>query len=86
MQNYEGNTAIGIICGMFGGVGKYLLQIQTPFLLNIIGAIITAFICGLAGVAGKEFFLLIKKGFQKQKENGINGIKGKDKSENTDLV
>jgi phage shock protein PspC (stress-responsive transcriptional regulator) len=68
MQQYQGNTAIGIIAGMLGGLGKYFLQIQTPFLLNIIGAIITAMLCGAAGVAGKEGYVLIKKFIQKRKK------------------
>lgn len=72
MHQYQGNTFIGIVAGILGGLGKYLLQIQTPFLLNILGAIITAMLCGAAGVAGKEGYLLVKN-FIKKRKNGIKG-------------
>lgn len=71
MHNYQGNTLIGILSGLAGGLGKYFLQIQTPFLLNILGAVITALLCGAAGVAGKEGFLLIKTFFKKRKNGRI---------------
>lgn len=73
MNNHD-NTTIGIISGITGGLGKYLLQIQTPFLLNILGAIITAMLCGAAGVAGKEGFMFLRNYYLKvlRKRNGVN--------------
>lgn len=71
MKDFQGNTAIGIISGCLGGLGKYFLQIQTPFLLNILGAIITALLCGAAGVAGKEGYMLVKNFLKNRKRNGI---------------
>ena len=54
-------NVITVAFGIVGGLGKYLLQVQsTPFLLNVVGAIITACLCGAASVAGKEGYLWIK--------------------------
>ena len=62
------NSILSLTFGFIGGFGKYLLQVQsTPFLLNILGAIITAMLCGAAGVAGKEGYLFIKVKIQKFK-------------------
>ncbi|MGN6604558.1 MAG: hypothetical protein ACTHK8_19015 [Ginsengibacter sp.] len=66
MQDYNNNT-IGVVSGLVGGLGKFYLQIQTPFILNIMGAILTAFLCGVAGMAGKELFVLIRNHFKKSK-------------------
>jgi hypothetical protein len=71
MHNYQGNTFIGIISGCVGGLGKYLLQIHTPFLINMFGAIITAMLCGAAGVAGKEVYVWVRKTIIKRNANGI---------------
>lgn len=61
-HNSEGNTAVGLFAGLIGGLGKYLLQVNTtPAYLNIIQAVFTALLCGAAGVAGKEIYQVIKR-------------------------
>ncbi len=70
MQNYQGNTRVGLISGIAGGLGKYFLQINTPVILNVMGAIFLAFICGIAGVAGKEVYFLTRNYIKKHKSNG----------------
>jgi len=52
---------IGVISGVVGGFGKYLLEVNVPFENRIWQAIIAAFICGMAGLAGKDCYLYIKK-------------------------
>lgn len=60
------DSRIGLIGGVIGGVSKYLLQINSvPFVINLIGAAITALICGACGVGGKEAYLFIKKKLKK---------------------
>ena len=56
------NTRVGFLCGFAGGFGKFLLQINnTSYIANLAGAIITAVICGAAGVAGKELYQYCKR-------------------------
>jgi hypothetical protein len=61
------DSKIGLLSGVTGGVFKYFLQIHEPFAINLLQAVITAFICGIAGVAGKEIFILIKKKLKNRK-------------------
>lgn len=68
LHNYgEGNTKVGLLWGLLGGFGKYLLQIHTPFWQNLTQAIFTALICGAAGVAGKELYITIRKRIKNRK-------------------
>lgn len=61
MQTYNGNTAVGFVSGILGGTGSFLLDIKVSFLSDMTIAIITALLCGAAGVAGKEAYLFIKR-------------------------
>lgn len=65
LQNYfeSVNAKIGLLAGMIGGMGKYiLLQMQTEgFGQSALKAAVTALICGLCGVAGKEIYSFLKK-------------------------
>lgn len=60
--NDHSYTAIGFCFGLVGGVGKYLLQVRSiPPYVNILQAVFTAFLCGAAGIIGKECIVFIKK-------------------------
>lgn len=61
VQQYH-NTLIGFIAGMSGGVTKFMLTIgNESFTARFFEAIITAFVCGVMGVLGKEVVVYIKK-------------------------
>jgi hypothetical protein len=51
------------ITGMFAGMGKYLLQINTSesLWLKIFSALVVAFLSGLAAAAGKYCFDVARK-------------------------
>lgn len=56
------NTKVGFTCGFIGGFGKFLLQVNShTYLTNLAGAVLTAVICGAAGVAGKELYQYLKR-------------------------
>lgn len=59
---FEQNTKVGILAGMIGGMYKYiLLQMQSDaFIITMTKAGLTALVCGLAGVAGKEIYSFLK--------------------------
>jgi hypothetical protein len=66
MQNT--NTAIAFISGIFGGTGaSILIQIQSHPWLHFSVTLITAFLCGVAGLLGKDLYLLIKHSLKKRK-------------------
>ena len=67
LHTSSNDSKIGLLSGLIGGVGKYFLEIQTPFIINLMGAVFTAFICGLAGVAGKELYTFIKTKIKSKK-------------------
>lgn len=58
------DSKIGLISGLIGGIGKYFIQIHTPFIVNLVGAMFTALMCGFAGVLGKEIYTYIKRKFK----------------------
>ncbi|MDE3185273.1 MAG: hypothetical protein KGM16_17815 [Bacteroidota bacterium] len=62
------NTAIGFVSGILGGTGSFLLQIQTNLLSNMTVAVLTALLCGIAGIAGKELYLFVKHLFKINKK------------------
>jgi hypothetical protein len=67
MDNGNGRL-IGIICGLTGGMSKYLLQInEQPYLTKLFQAGVTALICGLLGAAGKHLYDLMKRKYLKRK-------------------
>ncbi len=59
---FEANTRIGLLAGMIGGMFKYImLQMQVEgFGESAMKAALTALLCGLAGVAGKEIYSFLK--------------------------
>lgn len=64
------NTLIGFISGILGGSGSFLLQIQANFWGTMMIAILTALLCGAAGVAGKEAYYFCKQRIKIKKRNG----------------
>lgn len=67
VQQYHNNW-IGFISGMAGGTGKFFLAINSEsFTSRFLEAVLTAFICGVMGVVGKEFVVFIKKKYFKNK-------------------
>lgn len=78
-------TRTGVVSGLVGGLGRYFLQVQsTPFIYNVMGAVFTAVLCGMAGVAGKELYSYIKKEVtEKIKKRELNK---KNKSTNAEVV
>ncbi len=67
MHTYNGNNFLGFISGILGGVGSYLLNIKIGVLDDMMIAILTALLCGAAGVAGKEAYQAFKKKIKKRK-------------------
>jgi hypothetical protein len=63
MQHKLLDTFTGCICGIIGGGWKYLSQIpfEKDFGIRLFEASITAFLCGLLGVAGKHLFTYMLK-------------------------
>ena len=57
------NTVLGFICGILGGTIDYFTRAQPMVIFAILQAAFTAFLCGAAGVAGKELILYCKKKF-----------------------
>jgi len=56
------NTTIGFVCGILGGCLKVIItSANILMILPLLSAMLTALLCGAAGVAGKEFYLYIKK-------------------------
>lgn len=57
-----GNKLVGILCGIGGGMGRYLLQISdAPFIVKLCQAGTTALVCGVLGAMGKHLYDLIIK-------------------------
>jgi hypothetical protein len=72
MEQYDVDKMIAICSGVVGGmimfINTYLLD--ASFIISLSKAAATAFICGLAGLAGKEFFSIIKtKYFNRKQKN-----------------
>ncbi|MBS0647385.1 MAG: hypothetical protein JSR97_12470 [Verrucomicrobia bacterium] len=64
METYKmqsGNTAMGFISGIIGGIGSFLLDIKIGLMSDMLVAILTATLCGAAGVAGKEAYQFLKR-------------------------
>lgn len=75
-MSFDPNSKIALLSGAIGGILKYiqLLQVPSPFLLVAVRAVLMAFICGAAGVAGKELYVFVKKKYF---------LKAKNKNEKT---
>ncbi len=70
MHKYD--TSISFFSGVLGGVAfklnSFLLNIQPTetMLTRLIESGVIAFVCGIAGVIGKEFYVWAKKKFKKK--------------------
>jgi hypothetical protein len=52
--NNNNNNLLGSIYGMIGGMWKFLfIGIQASFMIKLLEAAITAFVCGILGAIGK---------------------------------
>ncbi len=71
IQLDEGNTVVGMLSGFVGGFTTYLLQLHSSYWMNLLQAGITALICGIGGVAGKEFYLFVKRYIKKKNEKTV---------------
>ncbi len=62
-------TKWGVLIGICGGMGNYLLQagVEASYLVKLVQAGTTALVCGLLGAAGKYAFDLLRKQFTKYK-------------------
>lgn len=60
------NRLFAIICGVTGGMGKYLLidTTSSTYLIKLAQAGLTAFVCGLLGAAGKSIWDRVVKSKQ----------------------
>jgi hypothetical protein len=65
MEQYYSGKVIAIICGIGGGMGRYLLQTDATYLIKLSQAGVTALVCGLLGAAGKYLFDLMVKQLKK---------------------
>jgi hypothetical protein len=76
MEHYGLDKLIAICSGVVGGmlmfVNTYLLD--ATFALSLTKAAITAFVCGLAGVASKHFFTAAKAWYLKRKRKNRKNI------------
>jgi hypothetical protein len=62
------DTATGIGFALIGGFTKYCLQIHnTPYMVNLAQAAVTALVCGVMGVLGKELVAFIKRRYFNKK-------------------
>jgi len=69
MHNKFLDSLIGFACGLIGGCTRYLqISLQPGFASRIIEAGITAFICGMLGVAGKHAIAWCLKKYQNRKK------------------
>lgn len=76
----DNNTKLGFTIGAITGVYKLMLNVRLPleFPSKLIESAITAGVCGLMGVAGKELWTVGKRAFiayfktRKSKKNGNN--------------
>lgn len=57
-MHLDDNTYIGVVCGVIGGSVHLVQELIDKDLME---AVITAAICGFAGVAGKELYVILKK-------------------------
>jgi hypothetical protein len=64
MDHYDLNKTIGFLCGMIGGVTKFVCDAPInwgEYCISTTKAGFAALVCGFLGVAGKEIFGYIKK-------------------------
>jgi energy-converting hydrogenase Eha subunit A len=65
MWHADNNTKLGFIIGALTGMSKYILNFHLPleFPSKLVEAGITAAVCGMMGVAGKELWVVGKRAF-----------------------
>lgn len=79
-NHFFADSQWAVVPALLGGMGSYFLKISVhPYLVSLGQAALTAFVCGVAGVAGKEIYNFVKKRIKKNDgQTGGNGKKGKD--------
>jgi hypothetical protein len=65
IEQYYSSKVVSVVCGIGGGMGRYLLQTDAAYLIKLSQAGVTALVCGLLGAAGKYLFDLIVKQLKK---------------------
>lgn len=68
MQSYNNNTLLGFASGLAGGISSFILDIKIGVMNDMIIAIITAFMCGVTGIAAKDVYQFAKRKFFKKKK------------------
>lgn len=60
------NNKLGFTSGAIGGISDYIAHISWDmnYWDGLFHAAITAAVCGFLGIAGKELYILAKKGFK----------------------
>lgn len=72
MDNGNNNTLIGFAFGFAGGLARLVAQINTaPYSVTLSKALLTAFLCGMAGVAGKEVYLWVRKKIKAKRDEAV---------------
>ncbi|MCX6210137.1 MAG: hypothetical protein NTZ59_11750 [Bacteroidetes bacterium] len=67
------DTLIGIGSGLTGGVIKYaaIAEVQVSFNHKLFESVLIAFLCGIAGMIGKELFNWGKKRIAKKRSKNV---------------
>ena len=60
MEHLSNGKAAAFLCGIGGGMTKYIIQVDAPFMVKLFQAGVTALICGFLGMAGKWAFDYLK--------------------------
>lgn len=71
-HNMESDKPIAFICGMAGGMIKFIsgsIILNASFVLALLEAGATAMVCGFLGVAGKHLFNSIRKKWYDKRKN-----------------
>lgn len=72
MDNGQNNTIIGFAFGFAGGLARMVAQINTaPYTVTLSKALLTAFLCGMAGVAGKEVYLWCRRKIKAKRNEAV---------------
>lgn len=69
VQTYDGNTTVGFVSGLLGGAGSFLLDIKIGLMSDMLVAVLTAFLCGFAGIAAKEAVQYCKSIIKKKRKH-----------------
>jgi hypothetical protein len=69
MEKHEVDMFIGICSGIVGGMIMFINTnlLDVTFIWSLTKATVTAFLCGLAGVAGKHAFVIVKTWYMKKR-------------------